>query len=531
MRRNSNPALIEIATEETRYFQFVDTADDWFQQSRVSRILERYHSYFIDMDNLRLSPDLNYVKILELIEKIKNTFNRIGAPELYISNDVQRFIDKNRYAIDEHRLAGETIKAGDERWAEDIENFKLILDLEITRPLKSKQVLANFSVPGAGKTAMMFGSFAYLSSSEIDVVNKILVVCPINAFEAWRTEFVEMFRDKRQLTYMNLRNSCYREMGAIRTDWGKSDVIVINFEALQGKNTILNELIDEKTMIVFDEVHRVKGIGGSRAKAALTLGKTAKYHYVLTGTPIPNSYQDVYNFLHLLYDNEYDTYFGWDKNDLISPNPDVINNKIYPFFWRTNKRDLQVPKADSDNLVMVEPTSRQLELVQAIYENEDNFLARYIRLLQASTNPALLLDSLNYRDLGFLDGEIDFDIFSALSNEEKENARLKAYRDLKIKRITSSKFDAGIDLILNLVNQDKKVIVWGMFVKTMQKIQKQLQQQGVTVNLVYGETPKTNRVDLINEFRDGDIKVLISNPNTLGESISLHQSVSRCCIF
>ena len=52
-------------------------------------------------------------------------------------------------------------------------------------------------------------------------------------------------------------------------------------------------------MIVFDEVHRVKGISGQRAKAALLLGKSSKYHYVLTGTPIPNSYMDIYNLLHI----------------------------------------------------------------------------------------------------------------------------------------------------------------------------------------------------------------------------------------
>ena len=33
------------------------------------------------------------------------------------------------------------------------------------------------------------------------------------------------------------------------------------------------------------------------------------------------------------------------------------------------------------------------------------------------------------------------------------------------------------------------------------------------------------------EFRDGDVQVLISNPNTLGESISLHQTVHDAVYF
>src|SRR5690606_28574240 len=69
------------------------------------------------------------------------------------------------------------------------------------------------------------------------------------------------------------------------------------------------------------------------------------------------------------------------------------------------------------------------------------------------------------------------------------------------------------------------------FVKTMHKIKNTLEAKGISVNLVYGGTPKEERVTLINEFRDGDISVMISNPNTLGESISLHQTVHDAVYF
>ena len=86
----------------------------------------------------------------------------------------------------------------------------------------------------------------------------------------------------------------------------------MNFEAIQKYVGVLNELINDKTMIVYDEVHRIKGTNSSRASYALTLGPKSYYRYVLTGTPIPNSYQDIFNFLNILYKDEYDTYFGWN---------------------------------------------------------------------------------------------------------------------------------------------------------------------------------------------------------------------------
>lgn len=70
-----------------------------------------------------------------------------------------------------------------------------------------------------------------------------------------------------------------------------------------------------------------------------------------------------------------------------------------------------------------------------------------------------------------------------------------------------------------------------MFVKTMHKIKKTLKSRGILVNLIYGGTPRDDRVALIDEFRDGNIEVLVSNPNTLGESISLHQSVHDAVYF
>lgn len=89
----------------------------------------------------------------------------------------------------------------------------------------------------------------------------------------------------------------------------------------------------------------------------------------------------------------------------------------------------------------------------------------------------------------------------------------------------------GIDLIDKLVSQGKKVLVWGMFVGTMQKITDTLNGMGIKTTLVYGATPKQDREGMINNFRIGDAQVLVSNPNTLGESISLHQTVHDAVYF
>lgn len=542
MKMKSKISIETVALNGATYFQFVDHSGEWLSNKRIFRTLERYKSYFLNFDEFILKNNLSYIHLDELLSKISLQLNKLGANELEIHAEVSQFIKNNRYAINEQRVAGETIKIKDERWRAELDEFKDVIDAEISRPLKEEQLhasfylatmkrAANFSVPGAGKTAMMYGAFAYLSSLVNAKVDKILVVCPLNAFEAWRSEFVEVFGHKRSLVFLNLKDGRYKDIGAIRTDWGRSNVAVINYEALEGKLTVLNNLINDKTMLVFDEVHRIKNPQGNRARAALSLGMESKYRYVLTGTPIPNTYKDIYNFLNLLYYDEYETYFGWDVNDLDSVNVQEVNDRIYPFFWRTNKRDLNVPAAEDDLLFIEPPTPEQMELVKTIYECETNVLSLYIRLLQASTNPTLLNSKIDYSELGYVDEEITYSYFESLDDEERRKAKLKRYAELNLKEIRSSKFERGIELVLDLVKQGKKVLVWAIFVGTMQKIERRLHQHGVSINLIYGATPKETRVNLINEFRDGDVDVLVSNPATLGESISLHQTVHDAIYF
>ena len=536
--KSDSPIIIK---NKDGLFQLLDDDHHTLETKAAQRGLANFAPYFEDPDQRTFKEDLTYVQLLELVKKLNRRLQRKGLPEVQASNKFNQFVQQRQYYIKEQSQAGLTIKDGDPRWQHEFDNFKAVVSQEITRPLKPEQEkasffmmkrAANFSVPGAGKTAMMYGTFAYLSSPRVNEVDKLLVVSPLNAFAAWRTEFEAVFGPKRKLHYLNMRDKKYNNnVGAIKHDWVQADVITINYESLQSKLNIINDLLDSKTMLVFDEVHRVKGVGGQRAKAALGLSQTPHYRYVLTGTPIPNGFRDIYNFLHLMYPDEYSSFFAWDLTTLNNIDPEDVNKKLSPFFWRTNKKDLHVPKPDPDIIKEVEPSKNQQMLSQAIYETENGTLATFIRLLQASTNPELLATNINYKELGLVDADSGVWDKQA-STVEKENASSgDAYKKYDLAKVESPKFEMGIDLIDKLVSQGKKVLVWGMFVGTMQKITDTLNDMGIKTTLVYGATPKQDREGMINNFRTGDAQVLVSNPNTLGESISLHQTVHDAVYF
>ena len=53
--------------------------------------------------------------------------------------------------------------------------------------------VANFSVPGAGKTSMVYGTYAYLSSESINKVDKIVVIGPKKFFFIMERRSLRMF--------------------------------------------------------------------------------------------------------------------------------------------------------------------------------------------------------------------------------------------------------------------------------------------------------------------------------------------------
>lgn len=98
MKMKSNVRLVK----EGSVFKLVDNEAFELTSRKVMRLLERYKSYFIDLDNLTLSPDLNYIELTELIDKLNAKLDN----DIEIDSEIQAFIAQNRYAINEQKSCG-----------------------------------------------------------------------------------------------------------------------------------------------------------------------------------------------------------------------------------------------------------------------------------------------------------------------------------------------------------------------------------------------------------------------------------------
>lgn len=480
----------------------------------------------------KFKDDLSYVDIKEIIKLFERYSSRTGE-KLIVTDNVYQFINDSEFKIDSVAKRGLAIKNQDQIFDASLTEFVNIVNSEVTRPLykiqswvsfyqATMQRAANFSVPGSGKTSMVYGTFAYLSSSQINKIDKLVVIGPKNSFLAWKTEFKSVFGNKREMAVLDVHDEKFREEMFFK-NINDYNLFLVNYESLEKYKEALNNVVDSRTMLVFDEVHKIKRVDSSRASISIDISKKTKYKYVLTGTPIPNTYQDTWNFLHILFENEFKEYFGIQLSALKNPDDFTIanfNKKLSPFFWRVTKTELNVPKENDDHIISVTANQTEQQIINLLWKKFSNQPFKlYIRLIQLSSNPQLLKDKISidmYGDYG-IEEDQEFVLSDDTPFYDKDELAL-------IDSITSStKFNECVKLAEHLINDSKVIVIWCIFIDTINQMKQALERKGIRVAVIYGGIDAKQREKTIVAFQNGEFDVLITNPHTLAESVSLHK--------
>ena len=486
----------------------------------------------IDGNTITFKDNLTYLKFIEIDDLLKSKFDN---SELYYTSTkrFQNYIHSKDLYINKRAKLGLELKTDISNVMEQYTQFKNIVSNNMVRTLREKQMKdaffmfamtksGNFSVPGSGKTSSALAVYCYLEQKNL--VDKIVMIGPKNSFGSWIDEFHACFGDKKSLNVFNIQDpslkSVQQKKFALKYDSANCNLFLFNYESLNPYVDELKHLISNKTLLVFDEVHKVKAIDGMRANLALEVSKDAAYTIAMTGTPIPNSYVDLYNLLHILFNDEYDDFFGFDISELKQPSDNmiqIVNEKIQPFYCRTTKNELGVPQSNEDTITKVYASDDENKLFYILKQKyKNNILALFIRILQLETNPKLLLQKLELNDfkdlLEITDDEDSID-YVDFSGDVKE---------LVNKIDVTSKKRKCVDLVRNLVTEGKVVIIWCIFTDSIKSLTNLLNEMGIRTKFIMGEVPLEERFQIINDFKDRKYNVLITNPHTLAESVSLH---------
>lgn len=446
----------------------------------------------------------------------------------------------------------------------DFTEFKESLEKNLTnRTLYELQMLSayhlafsqnacNFSVPGAGKTSIVYGAYAYLKNLPVDnpkKVDRLLIISPLNAFSPWELEYKECFGRDCSSTRLSGKISV-EEKRQYLYSFLPSELTLISYASVPSlKNELIHFLESNKVMVILDEAHKIKKVaGGIISQSIMDLAEHCKSRVVLTGTPAPNGYEDLYNLFGFIWPNK--KIIGFNSGQLkdMSKNtndPRVASllDSISPYFIRIRKADLNIPKAIEKPLIKVEMGESQRKIydfiekryIDEIYNKTDKELraefikARMIRLMQAATNPALLSEPIS----SFLeDDSVDQDY---LVEDSKILNEILKYSNEEV----PAKFIKAKEIIESIIEKGGKVIVWASFIKNIQSFHDYLLFHGIQSRMLYGGTPiagndmeeddelyNETREAIVKEFHkeDSDFKVIIANSFAVSESISLHKA-------
>ncbi|NPC95230.1 DEAD/DEAH box helicase [Nocardioides sp. zg-DK7169] len=366
---------------------------------------------------------------------------------------------------------------------------------------------ANFSVPGAGKTRVGLAVFQALRQQE--GIERLLIVGPKSCYDAWQNENIAC-----------LEPSLSMEV-AKGTPAAAADAIIVNYERLASMLPALGRWLSERpSMIILDEAHRMKlGADGTYGAACLALGPRAGRRLILTGTPAPNGVRDLENLFGFVWPGtgRQSVLRAVNGGDLAA-----ASRALRPLFTRTTKGELGLPPVDV-NLRLLRMPPLHAEIYDALVgqfsaraagaEGDFQALGRIIvYMLMAATSPALVtVGTTRYEPLAYQVAPLQVPQGSSLYELMHD---LPAYE-------MSPKYQEVLAIVRENAAQGRKTLVWSTFIRSLNTLERILAQFGPA--MVHGGT--LDRDEQIQRFRtDPGCMVLLSNPATLGEGISLHHA-------
>ncbi|MCL1878389.1 MAG: DEAD/DEAH box helicase [Defluviitaleaceae bacterium] len=356
---------------------------------------------------------------------------------------------------------------------------------------------------GTGKTITSIGIAGALYLTE--KIKKILVVAPLSIVGVWDEEFAKFADFDFNLAVLS--GSGMKKADTLRHMQGQSlQIVVVNYESAWRLEKQL--LAWKPDLVIADEGHKIKSHNISASKAMHRIGAKAGYRLLLTGTPVTNRAIDIfsqYKFINpaifglsfYSWRNRYFDMTGYGNHTpvLKKTMEEELTRKMHSIAFRATKAEcLDLPETtDIIRHVTLEPDAMKVyrDLAKDSYAElskgeitAPNVLTRLLRLSQVTG--------------GFV-------------GDDEGNAPT---------RISKAKQAALDDIIENVTNEGKKLVIIARFVSEIKAICKTLETRGIGYSCIMGEI--TDREKQVSAFQnDPNVQVFVGQIATAGMGITL----------
>lgn len=297
---------------------------------------------------------------------------------------------------------------------------------------------------------------------------KSIVITPTSLIHNWKSEF-ENFAPSLNI---GIVHGSKKERESIIDNLENIDVLLTTYGSLRNDCEKYENINFD--YIIIDEAQNIKNPTSITTDAVKSI--KAKCKFALTGTPIENNLLELWSIFDFimpgyLYNvSKFNAIFIRDESNIIR-----LKKLIKPFILRRTKKQVikELPdKIEKKFLVELSKEQRKIyktyvdeiqRKLQDKYESNDKItvLSYLTKLRQLCLDPSLIVT------------------------------------DYKGK---SSKINACIEILKDIIENDDKVLVFSQFTSVLQNISVVLDKENIEYNYLDGQTKATDRIKLVDDF-------------------------------
>ena len=335
---------------------------------------------------------------------------------------------------------------------------------------------------GLGKTAQ---ALAYLQLHK--ELRPAIIVCPASLKYNWRNE-CEMWLET---------NDTIEIINGGKVHKLEADITIINYDLIKKWETTIID--DEHQVIIFDESHYVKNQKAARSIAAKNIGSKVPHRILLTGTPMLNRPNELWNQLqildpttytdknffrwHLKYTDATKGEYGWDFSG--ASNLDELSENLKHIMIRRTK----------DQVLPELPDKRQSSIIVPITNRKD------------------------YR-------KAESEFFAWVAEQKGIAAAKRASRVEQLTKIeylkqiaATGKLRSAIEWISDFLESGEKLVVFATHKATIHAIEREFGNIAVKIDGSVGGEARQAAVDKFQN--DPKVKLFIGNIKAAGVGITL----------
>lgn len=316
---------------------------------------------------------------------------------------------------------------------------------------------------------------------------KILIICPATLKINWKRE-IENYSDRSIFIAEGKQFSTEHDFVIINYD------IIKNFHDAKKKDEsqILGANFD---LVVIDEAHYIKNAQAQRTKLINDFVKKVDRLWLLTGTPMTSRPIDYYNLLSLIDSPVAKNWMAYVIRYCQGYQFKVGSRKVWNVMGASNLEELRDRTSGL--------TLRRLK--EDVLDLPDKIITPIYLRLKSKEYEEVMGEYYNWYEK---------------NPEESKSLTVQFTKLTKVRQIIANeKITQTIELAENILEQDKKVIIFCNFTESLNKIVEHFGKSAVKVD---GSMSKAERQHSVDEFQDNPkVKVFVGNIKAAGVGLTL----------